>query len=253
MKIYKNTLHKIASPVGLLIALTILSPACTEQMNQVNGEHFEYVVLDDISKSHGELKTAFDSLKFHEDLMKEFGLSEGEPTSNGIKLFISGIGKPYIPSVNMVSLEAKNWLLNPRKDRIEETDQFISDSENLIMRLFSAPAEDQSSNLYRGIMNSLSLLDHKKTHRKLILRSDLIESSVVVSMDSFADDPKGINDEYETLKRALLESEPVLPEYAGTTIVMICPGDELLTYEASLFWTRFFEEHGLLVEVRASY
>ncbi|KOF04148.1 hypothetical protein OB69_03985 [Roseivirga seohaensis subsp. aquiponti] len=252
MKLLNTNNFNALSLIGAMLIILATATSC-EDKEQLMGARYEYVLLVDISKSYEDSKSGLTGDILHSVLMKEMGIEENSPTSIGVRIYFSYMGMSYLPIVSKVELEPKVWMLNPRKDRISEVNAFYNLSRQQTNDLLSRSANDQISNLYRGMLNGLSQMDHSAQHRKMIVMADYLESSVILDMGDYLKHPEKLQTDYEKLKGLLVASEPVPDEFKGTEIVLICPENYLVTYEAAKFWKRFYEEHGLIVSIRSSY
>lgn len=252
MKLLNTNNFNALSLIGAMLIILATATSC-EDKEQLMGARYEYVQLVDVSKSYEDSKSGLTGDILHSALMKEMGIEENSPTSIGVRIYFSYMGMSYLPIVSKVELEPKVWMLNPRKDRISEVNAFYNLSRQQTNDLLSRSANDQISNLYRGMLNGLSQMDHSAQHRKMIVMADYLESSVILDMGDYLKHPEKLQTDYEKLKGLLIASEPVSDEFKGTEIVLICPENYLVTYEAAKFWKRFYEEHGLIVSIRSSY
>ncbi|KYG77494.1 MULTISPECIES: hypothetical protein [Roseivirga] len=252
MKLSNENLFNALSLIGAMLLISIIATSCQDR-DPLIGDSYEYVLLIDVSKSYEDSKSSLIGDILHSALMKEMGIEENSPTNIGARIYFSYMGKSYLPIVSKAELESKIWMLNPRKDRINEVNTFYNLSKQQTNDLLSRNANDQISNLYRGMLNGLSQMDHSAQHRKMIVMADYLESSVILEMGDYLKQPEKLQTDYEKLKSLLVASEPISDEFKGTEIILICPEYYLVSYEAAKFWRRFFEEHGLIVSIRPSY
>ncbi|WP_422355367.1 hypothetical protein [Roseivirga pacifica] len=253
MKLLNQNIFNALSLIGAMLILSATVISC-EEKEQLIGDNYEYVLLIDVSMSYEGSKATLNGNDLHASLMQEMGIEQNSPTSNGARIHFSYMGKSYLPIVSKAELEPKIWMLNPRDDRINEVNAFYDLSRQRTNDLLSRNATDQISNLYRGMLNGLSQIDHSAQHRKMIVFADYIESSITMEMgEDYFKEPEKLQTDYEKLKDLLVASESVSDAFEGTEIVLICPENSLVTYEAAKFWKRFYEEHNLVVSIRSSY
>jgi len=220
-------------------------------------ERFDYVTVLDASKSNDNAQHIVDHNILCATLLNEFGLgSEIDTimTSSGVRVGSILAGNALIPDVSWSKLEAKNWLLMPRDNRIKEINTFKAEFNRQLANLFAHPRDHQITRLYKAIMYILPELD-KNARCKVIVYSDAIESGDI-DMELFVNQPEKMNEEenYQKLRSQLLAESPLSQQFEYVELVFIVRADSRLSYEASRFWTRFFaEEASMKVSTRASY
>lgn len=248
----RNNMISNAAFLGISACLTLTSTSCGE-IEELSGKRYENSTVRDISESQRGLHQIIDANAYSESLLELSGISSGELTSSGVRLYFTAIGAKYIPQTSVVSLEAKNWLISPQGPRLEEIDAFIAGAHENAEALFGISPEDQKSNLYFGIVSTLKEMDHSADVRLCTVYSDLLEVSVIANFEQYKDRPLDLMKDYSVLRDKFLEAEPLSGAYSGLQMVLIVPGDDQLIYEASKFWSRFFGEVGISVDVRAAF
>jgi len=255
MNIFNTKILAVASPGGLHTALLVLLILCCNSCAEnefMSGETFEYVASAEMSNSYGQAKTLVDVDKFHKKLMDEFGLERGKLSNNGARLILAEIGQDYIPPIWDTVFVTQNRMFVQQDRHLSDMEAFMNSSREHLAEMFAHPAQDQRSNLYRGIMYILRTMEHKARYRKAIFFTDMLETEVI-PMNDYMQEPSRMLGDYEKLRDLLIAEERPSERYAGLEIVFVVPGDSKAVYYATSFWTRYFEEFGISVNVKASY
>ncbi|WP_421896425.1 hypothetical protein [Marinoscillum sp.] len=233
---------------GLILGLTMASCTTIQQ----EGERYETALLKDGSISHSDYLANVNCNALHASVIGEFGLVENEISENGVHMIFSEIGDSYIPHIREVSIEPANRMFVSEDERLAAEAGLVRGSKEYLCDMLNKPSEDRVSALYHGISYTLARMDHTAQHRKLIVYSDLLET-VSINMLSYQDAPQRMVDEYDDLRDKLLAVDSLSRDYAGLEIVFIVPGKDGFIYKVSQFWSRFFGEFGISVDVRAEY
>lgn len=246
MKI-KNNLHVglTGSRAQIAIALTIgLSMFVSNAFAQVKG----YFLFNDISISQQTDGVVVDIDRYFKAVMTDFKPEDGE---GAVVSFIT-IGVRSIPVVHTISLEESNWLITPQAQRKAKIDEFKAKLQNGLEQLFATEKKDQSTQLYRGICYGLEHIEDELDSRSVYIVSDFIESSYVLEMGQYADNPQALLSNYDSLKSALIEDKPLPENMENITFTFLCNSEYELPVWATRFFERFFREAGSTVKVKAT-
>lgn len=167
---------------------------------------------------------------------------------NGIEYtqFYVVLGHRSIPEIDTIYIPKYNYWWTKRDVREKQIQEVKTRMYSKLDSISRLPKDQKFSSLYRGMVTTISAMDHDAT-KTVYVFTDGIENGVANFYDV-----KDWNEEYDTLRKALLDDTPMPQNIKNLTIVFVNNG----TYENSLqsirFWIKFFSEYdGIKATVRA--
>ena len=174
----------------------------------------------------------------------------------GAVLRTSTCGVGRIPDVRTATLpKVKTSFLGGSSiaDRRRKLTKFLTKAKSNIDSLATGPCNQTQTNLYRTISYISTLYDSMETSKRLIVFSDLAESSTVFNAGNYINNPEALLKHYDRIVATFQKDAP-LPDLSGVAVEMISPMDSDFSLYLGRFWTRFFTSCGAKsVEVRTAF
>ena len=244
VQILKNSeWNKIGITFILIMSILLLSPI--SGIAQTNG----IAIIWDVSVSRKtDRKT--DTKDFANKIYGELALNN-KRSGQGANFYLGTVGENSFPKVDVISLQPVNWLMTPKDVREDSVQEFKDKFETGINKLFTIPLTDQGTFFYRGVVYIAEQMNREEDYHKMIIFSDLLESSILFQISDLK--PKDILPNYENIKKKLTADTPIPDIFQEMEIVLVCNGINEIEVQTARFWKKFFESAGSTVYIRTSY
>ncbi|AXG72978.1 hypothetical protein DVK85_01505 [Flavobacterium arcticum] len=220
---------------AILLAIGLLLAS-----NAVNAQNLdETFLINDTSLSNN---CQLDAKTLFVKLIRGFNLQQD--TKKGVVLRTSTCGEGRIANVKTASLpKAQSSFLGGGSisERKKALGWFLAKAKANIDALAAQPCDERETNLYRTIVYLSKLYSSTASKKRLLLFSDMAESSSVfnTATPAYINNPKALLKEYDRIIASFKKDSPY-PNLKGVDIVIINPmNNDFLLYQYR-FWEKFF-------------
>lgn len=179
---------------------------------------------------------------------EDIGFHSGN-VDNGIKVTFSTITSNTFNPVYQVEMERGKSFFQGSKssDRIKQREFFQDSLRSAFQTVLDEPVGRKESEIYASICSSLHELKASSSKKKkLIILSDLLEHTPVISFYAYRDNTEAFKNNWNRIEE-ILEQNCSIPDLEGIDIQVIHLPDESTDHLFIMvldFWKLFFEEHG---------
>ena len=233
---------------SVIMMALVLHTSCDDVKNEFSTANFSYHaigVVDEKSQTHRP-----DTSEAHKSRFMSYIFDQIHLDDEGVAIdyYSIIIGNP-VPQWDSVRLEGRNMLISSVFERKTDEEHFKAKVQASMDSLLSSPFDHKVSNIYRGLVYAIALLDTAAHERTLIVRSDYREESGITFFDKIKVSP----DQYQTLRDQFTAAQP-LPK--GITenlhIIFILTDQSERSFQSMKFFEWLFIQTGARVSIRSS-